>query len=313
VEKTLPKLIDDYDVDLLLFLGDVTEEKDEHQAELVNRVVRAFAELSELCPIVCLQGNHDWLSSPANPFFGFLGQLERIAWISRPIPLNQLPTVPEDAILPGKTLLLPHSANPDRDWAKIDFKSYDTVFAHQCFAGASSESGFQLGGVPLSYFPSKLKIIAGDIHKPQTLGNLTYVGAPYSVDFGDNYKPRVLIYDGKWTSVPVPGPQKRLIEIKKSILELEECPCPWRPGDILEVRVPVEGYDEWPKLYETLKNWATTVEVILHVAKPVIQGVATRKLIPEKRTSRSDKELLQEYGQKRKLADSYIRAGEKFL
>lgn len=312
MEKTLPKLIDEYEVDLLLFLGDLTEDKHGHEAELVNRVARVFHELSELCPIIALQGNHDWLSSPANPFFGFLSRIgaERITWVSAPTPLASLKTASEKLCKALQAILLPHSANCERDWGAIDFGGYKTAFAHQSFAGARSEGGFELGGVPLSYFPSRLKIVSGDIHRPQTVANLTYVGSPYHVDFGDSFEGRVLIYDGNWHSIPVEGPQKRLIEIS-SLEDLDDFVIP--QGDILKVRVSLTNYDEWPELQAGIEVWAKENRMVLNQTQPIIQNPLTKKASLEKRASKTDKELFEEYGQKRQLTEGVLKAGEKFL
>ena len=70
--KKLMRLIKRKKVNNLIVLGDLTEEKDRHSAWLVNQVVLHFAELSQLCKIYILRGNHDYVD-PDTPFFSFLG------------------------------------------------------------------------------------------------------------------------------------------------------------------------------------------------------------------------------------------------
>lgn len=311
LEKTLPKLIEEEGVGLLLVLGDLTEDKHGHEAELVNRIVNGFHKLAQLCPIVILQGNHDWQSSPDNPYFGFLGRLRDVVWVRDPTPLARLKTVPETVARACKGLLLPHSANPDRDWAEIDFGRYEYVFAHQCFAGALSESGHQLGGVSMSWFPRRVKVIAGDIHRPQEHGQLIYVGSPYCVDFGDGIEPRVLILsEGALESVPVPGPQKRLIEIDdlRSLRKVK-----LNPGDILKVRASVGSYEAWPEFQKGIAEWAEDAGVILHQSQPIIQNPLSGKVSLSKNAAKSDEELLKEYAQKRQLGEGHLKTGLKLL
>lgn len=317
VEKTLPDMIEEFGVELLLFLGDVCEVKDGHEAELVNRVAAAFQRLSRLCPIVFVQGNHDWLSSPNNPFFGFLSRLSGggISWVQAPTPLAAVKNVPEGfRNRSPATIILPHTADYERDWADIQFENWEVALAHQSFSGAKSESGFELGGVPMSYFPKGLKIVSGDIHRPQDWGALTYVGAPYNVDFGDEIDPRVLIWDGKtFESVPVPGPQKRLLEMGLNDVVLPQGDCNLNKGDLVKVRVEVGSYDEWPGVKAELEAWALKRGVILHQAQPIIRPAGIAKAPSNSRGVLSDEEVFKSYAKNRQLAAGYVSTGQKLL
>src|SRR6266567_2832077 len=77
------KILKKYEVDRLLILGDLTEQKDHHSAELVNEVVNHMILFSECCPVTILRGNHDYVSSEC-PFFVFLKHIKRIQWINNP-------------------------------------------------------------------------------------------------------------------------------------------------------------------------------------------------------------------------------------
>lgn len=316
VEKTLPLLLKEEGVDLLAFLGDVTERKDEHPAQLVNRVVRAFKNITSICPIVCLQGNHDFLQS-SHPFFGFLHGIRtednQIYWVKTPTSLFDLDsTLPFSVYLMKETLLLPFTHNPERDWEDIDFSRYKWAFAHQCFTGALSESGAELRGVPLSFFPKKLRIVAGDIHRPQTIGQLTYVGSPYTVDFGDDFDPRVLLWDGKeLMSIAVDGPQKALVEAPstKALLKTKVS-----EGDIVKVRLEINSYDEWPAAKEQVEKWAEKQGVVLHMAQPIIKSaVGSSVKAFKEREAMSDEELLKEYARKRDVNEAFLNTGLKLL
>src|SRR5205814_1607714 len=93
-------------------------------------------------------------------------------------------------------LFLPHTNNYKRDWKGLDFSKYQWIFAHNTFQGANIGPR-RLEGIPTSIFPRNAKVISGDIHVPQHFGPIEYVGAPYRIDFGDDYEPRVLFLSTK--------------------------------------------------------------------------------------------------------------------
>lgn len=309
VEQELPEILQDEGVSLLLFLGDATEAKSGHSAELVNRLVAAFKRLALLCPVVGLTGNHDGLS-PSKPFWAFLAELERVSWVQTPTVLADLKNVPESFPTGASTILLPNTQNHERDWEDIDFRRFKWAFAHQSFAGASSESGFKLSGIPLSYFPKDLEIVAGDIHQPQTLGQLTYVGSPYTVDFGDAFKPRVLLWNGKrLESLQIFGPQKQLVEAS-SIKALSKQKL--EKGDIVKVRLEIDSYDDWPEAKKEIEAWALDQGVTLHLAQPIIASATAQRSTPEFETL-SEEEILKAYAKKHDLNAAYVSVGLRLL
>lgn len=198
VVNELPKLIDKYKPDQLLVLGDLTESKDAHPAPLVNEIVNCFCSLAESVEIVVLQGNHDFLHNE-HPFFAFLENFKSIHWISKP------------EVLDG-CLYLPHTRDYKKDWKGINFNGHDFILAHNTFAG-TKVNGQELSGIPTDIFPENCCVVSGDVHEPQQVGPIIYVGSPFLVDFGDDFQPRVLLLeDLKVKSIKVSGLQKRVIE-----------------------------------------------------------------------------------------------------
>lgn len=200
VVKTLPELVGKHKPDQLLILGDVTEHKDQHPARLVNELVNALCDLaaSHKLEIIVLQGNHDFLSN-AHPFFAFLENFKGIRWIAKPEVLDNC-------------LYLPHTRDYKKDWKGIDFKGHDFIFAHNIFEGVKA-NGQKLSGIPTKIFPEDAFVISGDVHEPQSFDCVTYVGSPFTTDYGDDYQGRVLLLKGlKAKSIKVFGPQKRLVE-----------------------------------------------------------------------------------------------------
>ena len=172
----------------LVILGDLTEEKDRHKETLVNRLTSYLRKWSTaFSTVTLLAGNHDGLTS-SKPFFQFLDLLPNVKFITEPVILNQ-------------SLYLPHSREPISEWKNlIHKKGLDYIFMHQAIEQASTSSGFKLSSasLPPDYFNDcKATIIAGDIHVPQTINSVIYVGAPYHVYYGDAYKGRFMLIKDK--------------------------------------------------------------------------------------------------------------------
>ena len=290
----------------VVIAGDITEEKDRHSAWLVNKITGQLKSLSEQCRVVILPGNHDY-KTRENPFFEFLKHIPSITWISEP---SDNPDIGAAADGMPRCLFLPHTANYERDWAKINFKGYYWIFAHNTFTGARGDNGRQLTGIPLSIFPKDAQVIAGDIHVPQTIGCLTYVGAPYRVDFGDDYEPRILhLQGGEFDSIPVPGQQKRLVEIN-SIADLKRRAKDIAKGDILKVRVNLNGdeRDQWPEMQEQVKEWGREHGFVVHTVQPKMEAAGKSKAV-DRSEARSDAELLEAYAESRGVDERTLNTG----
>ena len=178
----LAKMIKEHHVRTLLILGDLTDAKDNHSAELVNRIVAGINSLP-IDSIRILAGNHDWLKR-GQEYFRFLNLLPKVTFITKPW---------EDDETHGPlAYFLPYSKDPVKEWADMDFSHYDYLFLHQTVAGAVSSNGQKMDGEKLPAL-NALRVISGDIHVPQQVKNLTYVGSPYHVHFGDDFKPRCIL------------------------------------------------------------------------------------------------------------------------
>jgi Calcineurin-like phosphoesterase len=310
---TLPALARQHRAAAVGILGDICDEKDRHPAWLVNRVVAGLSALAKICPVAVLKGNHDYIQAE-NPFYAFLGRIPGLAWVTLPTPAEKLTSGLASPF--SGAFFLPHSPNYERDWAKLDFRGIKWILAHQTFLGARV-GGRELGGVPLGALPA-VPIFSGDIHVPQSFVNVTYVGAPYLVDFGDDYRPRVLLvereHDGyAWTrlkvkSIPCPGVQKRLVEIS-SPKDLEKQRM-LQSGDILKVRVNLTAaeHDRWPAIRKTINEWGDKYGFVIHAALPYIAKggtLKTRRAIDRK----SDEELITAYGRSRAVNPETLKKG----
>jgi hypothetical protein len=203
----LAKLQKQHNVTATFILGDLTQEKDNHSAALVNRTIDEMTRLRP--PVFILMGNHDGIS-PDNPFFKFTDYIDGFEYRSDPS---------FDSV--RGVCFIPHCrTQQDFDRAVGVLKLHQaTVMCHQTFDGAIAETGAKLSGLSTKALElSKPKLVlAGDVHKPQHQGIVHYVGAPYHVRFGDNFEPRVLLIDGTSTKdLHFDAPRKWVVRTNKA-------------------------------------------------------------------------------------------------
>lgn len=305
--ERLPELAKSLGAKRVLVLGDITEAKDGHRAGLVNAVVDGFAALAEVAIVYVLCGNHDYVAQDV-PFYRFLRHLRRVRWINSPTPLKLSGL--------GECLFLPHARAPD-DWVDHMHDSYDWFFCHQTFNGADlGGRKAEGGGFDPGLFRGRggtFRVVAGDVHVPQTVGPVTYVGAPYAVDFGDRYAPRVLLLEeGKVPrSIPTEGPQKRLIVLR----DRDRYPDV-APGDIVKLRVcPARGNEtpraEWRA---QARRWADAAGVELHSVQVVAPAAEPGAIAAARsRSRRSDEDLVRAYAKKMGKGRATAAAGLKIV
>lgn len=297
--------------DAVAILGDLTEAKDRHSSVLVNQVVHHLDAIASICPLLVMMGNHDY-HNEGHPFFEFISKVRNIAWVGRVMTHQQLPKKMAD-IFEG-CLFLPHTRTYKEDWAGVDMKGRRWIFAHNTFTGADVGFGKNLEGIPLDVFPKGARVIAGDIHVPQTIGPVTYVGAPYTVDFGDDYKPRLLQLeaDGRQRQIGVGAfPQKRLVTIDAAY-DISAAAEYFNAGDILKVRVTVEDMSKWSATHKQIVDWCVAHDLVPQLVSPVITKHAVRKR--HKLTStQSDSELVSQYAKRTGLTDPVLKVGLKLL
>jgi len=244
----LEKHIKKHNVSHLFLLGDITDSKDRHSSKLVNLIVDNLVSISHIpCleGVILLRGNHDCFDAK-DPFFSFLSEIPKLIFISEPMVFE----------IPNKTfLMLPHSRDPMKDWVDLEY-NVDFIFMHQTMNGSIASSGQEMEGLKERIFKgSKARIYSGDIHVPQELGKVTYVGAPYRITFGDEYDPRILLFNTDWTTtdlklkttskhtIRISNPDK----IKKG---------PYKKGDQVKVILQLKKSDlfEWENYRRKIIN-----------------------------------------------------------
>ena len=261
-----PWIVDNYGDQLktIFITGDLTDRKNYHADWFVNKVVESIRLLAEKYHVFILKGNHDYDVDPTQPFFGFLGNYKRITYVEKP--MVYLGFVDDWKI---KILFLPHTRVPGNDWGILSkVKMIDTIFMHQTFRGSVSESGRVLEGIsPKRFQRFECPIFSGDIHVPQQLGPITYVGCPYHIHYGDKFQPRLLLLDRRFKTQDVhfPAPRKLMLDLNHGD-DLNKMRRKLHKGDRAKVRIhlPRSEFGRWPKHRDRVRRTAKRIGLKLH-------------------------------------------------
>lgn len=265
----------------LCILGDLTDAKDNHSAQLINRIVDAVLALKAACvDLYILEGNHDYLVQGA-PTFAFLRRFPGIHFIDKPTDVSG--TNDDEAA----AFMLPHTKHPEQTWQGLDFTHYDLVFLHQTVSGAIASNGQRMEGESLPSLASAGKVWSGDIHVPQKIGVVEYVGSPYHVHFGDNFKPRcVLLKRGKASEdLHMDSPRRVMLAVDgiKGLLQQR-----LKAGDQvkLRLRLPPSEHHEWAKIkhqaldvLQRVKVECHGIELVSTVKRKQLNAPTARKLL----------------------------------
>lgn len=250
----------------LFILGDFLHKKDRHPATLVNRLVTELITISQHVPIKLLKGNHDYLD-PNSPFLQFVQHIPNIQWINDPTFIS--------LTLAFDTLWLPHSRNPMKDWESIlTKKSVQLVFMHQSVIGARTSSDFEINNaLDLAWLEAKVRcpIISGDIHVPQQIRSLTYVGTQHPVAYGDDYEYRALLLEVgkplKLISIPHAGMKRHSLTITtveelKDLLTANQLHA--KDQVKLKIQLSEDNLSQWQEIKNEVRIWCDQNEI--HIA-----------------------------------------------
>jgi predicted phosphodiesterase len=302
----IKKIYDKNKVDIIVILGDITEEKNNHSSILTNRI---YNEIQELDWCIILKGNHDYINEK-EPFFKFLGncdEQDRINYISE-----------IDSYSYDNFLFLPHSRNPVEEWKNIDFNKYKYIFMHQPIIGSIGMNGFNIkSGLPSDYFKNyKGKIYSGDIHKRQGV----YVGSPYPINFGDSNDGGVTILDtesGKEEFISFISIKKLSIDLNfyDNYLRLQDFNL--KENDQIKIRVHLEQQDifNYENIKKELQNYCKKNKIIL-------KSIEMKKIINENKQQKEEKiikdlnnenEILKNFSSKENIDSAIIEGGESLI
>ena len=309
--------------DCLFILGDIFDKKDRHPATIVNRLTKELVDITSHYPVYMLKGNHDYIK-PESPFLEFLSHLHNVTWIDKPT------VIKFDGI---KTLWLPHSRNPVEEWTyllqnRTDIDAHDVklVFMHQSIIGCRVSNYAELNcGMDLSWFNQYINcpIISGDIHVPQTIQNLTYVGTQHPVAFGDTYNCRALnltLTPKKYEvdSIEIPGMVRHSLNIS-SIAELDKLYNAAVLTNEDQAKIAIVLTDStlsnWTQLRDAAVEWCKQRRIELFDIKlKRVDNIETTKISPQTSViSMQPTDVLKRYYNQESIDPKIMEVGKKIL
>jgi len=318
----------DDDVAAIVIAGDLVDAKDHHSAVFVNRVVDSIATMAAAGKrIFIMKGNHDYVDADC-PFFRFLEEIAEVVYISHPI------NFPVDG---QEVLLIPHvkSWNPRAGW-RVAYPlddGYNVIICHQTFGGAEASNGHTLPGVPLATVSAKrtggTRVIAGDIHVPQTIGNVTYVGSPHPVAFGDTFEPGIVEWDldeQKLTRIKRTTIRRLVMNYKwddhMSMVPIDDTFIP-REGDHVKFRYHGERSEhaDWSEIRSRYLKEAERVGFTVFSTEFVVTDTARPKRWPRRETfneeydrkSVTDNEEFESYCEESAVPKEYLETGRSMI
>lgn len=290
-------------------LGDITDSKDRHSATLVNKIVSGLVSMKP--PVYILKGNHDYKADPTNPFFKFLNHIEGLEFVVKPTVIKAIKSI----------ALIPHVRSQDEfdHSVRLCGDSSPVCFlVHQTFDGAIAETGVRLSGLaasPIESFNPPLGVYAGDVHRPQTQGIVTYVGCPYQVRFGDNFDPHCIFvsksgtesypwFDAprKW-SLTVRGPENILSN--KNLFE----------GDQVKLTIEVarEEAVEWKKIKHEVLAACKKLKLEVYGAKLEVNTSKQKDRIHMETKHGTPDRVLEQFCKSENLSSQVRKIGIKLL
>jgi len=285
--------------------GDITDAKDRHSATLVNKIVSGLTKLKP--PVYICMGNHDY-RDPGNPFFKFLNHIDGIKFVTKPKLISH-----------GRHMaVIPHYRGQDDFNAAIALVGHiaDSFLVHQTFEGAIAESGVRLTGLsasPIELLKPRLGVYAGDVHKPQKQGIVTYVGCPYQIRFGDSFEPRVLFIneEGKKRNLYFPAPRKWSLTIRDSaniINNKDLC-----EGDQVKLTIEMarEEAIDWKKTRAEVLAVCREMKLDVYGVKLEIRTTKRRERI--KVTKNNKEDIFDTFCKEENIATSIKEVGRKIL
>jgi hypothetical protein len=298
-------LLETYNFDNIIILGDLTEKKDNHSSKLVNRLTSELNHLANKQPLIILRGNHDCID-PEWPFFLFMQNNPYIDYFYRPARTS-------------RGIYLPHTKDPLNEWCEIlaqDLRGVDYIFMHQTVKGAKGSNGVSLEGVDgsiLSNFSGD--IFSGDIHTPQSVGRVTYVGSPYPVYFGDNFVGGAIVLqdDKSWERLTYNT--IRRVNLELDLTKNTGFHFTAREGDQFKVTMLVnrsdsDKFDQYKKIIKEgiLQHKGVVVSMELKLNEEKSRMVAKRKL-----KVADPENILKQFAKAEGLDEFYLNKGKEFL
>lgn len=296
-------------VEYIYILGDAIDRKDRHPGRFVNRLVDSLHDLRKQTHtfINILAGNHDKALEGVD-FWEFLNKNDGITYITQPE--YHLESI----------WVLPFSSNPIRDWKEIPWYEprygCNVILMHQPVEGAFIDEYRKIEKAPILPELPDVPVYSGDIHQPQKLGKITYIGIPHPTKFDEMWRNRVLlIRDSNWEvyeEIWLPTIRRGIVEISTSS-ELQR--LDYKSGDQLRIRVKLDGKNliSWAEEESKIRQWAGERNIYLASVEAKIEGDSVKEDKEVELSLPEPEQVLRDYGKQEKLSDEIIDVGLELL
>src|SRR5215471_1586793 len=286
-------------VETVFILGDWVDRKDRFPARFINRLFDEVYRLTGRTRLVVLRGNHDTAMTPPSYFDCFATKIEGLEYVTAPRPYF------------SHCLLLPFTATPKQDWASLRLGDYKAVMMHATVTGAVVENGIIMENANFPILPRHVKFYSGDVHVPQTIRNITYVGAPHPIKFGDDFPCRMLMLNDDYDidlEIPLSPPKKHMADIT-SLDDLAGLSV--RHGDQIKIRFqcPAGAIEHWGETERQIIAWAGEHGVTV-AGTEVIVGVRTPETLDTEQTPEA---ILKGFAAREGLSPELLQTGLDLL
>lgn len=263
--EPLKQIIFQYSIDDLYILGDLSDRKDRHASKLINPLVDKFIELKDDTgvEITITAGNHD--APLTGPYFWDFLNHAGVKYVREPELKNDI-------------YLLPFSPDPITDWQGLKLSHASAIFIHQTVEGAWVEGNRKISGMKyeMPILPRGIPVFSGDVHRPQQVGQIIYIGAPYPVRFSEDWKCRVLVVENgdfkNYKEVSIPHIKRGILDIK-SASELNG--QQFKTGDQVRIRVHLskDKLSNWIDEETAINKWAKDHDIMLISLESILDDV----------------------------------------
>lgn len=310
--KVLEREAKQHDVNRIICLGDVTDRKDRHSGLLVNKLIEHFSDLKRetKADILILAGNHDKpLTGPY--YWDFLNKIG-VRYLQEPCWENEV-------------VYLPYTHNPLEDWKDVAFHTrLRAIFMHQTVEGSLVENDYKVEGTPglLAYLPTYIPIYSGDVHRPQQIRNICYIGVPHPTRFSENWANRIILIKDNDFSKPV---DIWIDSIIRSIVDIEELDSidpvlkGFQEKDQVKLRVKLSNQRllEWPEYEQRIRTWCKEQKITLVSIEPLLIGDGLRSQSTDGKVDQIEllppEQVVQMFATQEKLSEDLLKMGQECI
>jgi hypothetical protein len=270
-------------------------------------------ELAKVASVEWVLGNHDYKNRDF-PFFRFIGKYQNVR-------LHEFNfTASRAGVSVG---FFPHIEDSKEVLQAVRNTSAEVCLLHCTVPGVVTSAGFVMdSGVEIKG-TNKL-VISGDIHLPQKVGDVLYVGSPYQTtfgpDLGDKYDNRILLLekgsDGvSLKSIPTDFPRKVIVSVSVQGELIDSSRV--MEGDFVRFKVVgarKEDLMSWEEICDRIRRKYCSVTIDAIVVDSVQSDKPTRKVLLRRGSvSRSEDTVFSDYCSKQDVVPVVRAFGERII